>query len=116
MNPKLQKNQHQKPSISELTMNDLNRIKSQKQKEHHEDKKDLKLKSDSRVKNWPNTLEANRLRKENMKFERFKNEEVNIIKNNYCIFANKKFNLFFFFLNFSLINFYFFFNKILLYF
>lgn len=38
-------------------------------------KHDLKEKSDSRVKYWPNTLEANRKRKENQKFENFKASE-----------------------------------------
>ncbi len=32
--------------------------------------------SDNKVKNWPNTLEANRKRKEALKYESFKNAEV----------------------------------------
>ena len=37
----------------------------------------MKDMSDSRVKNWPNTLDANRKRKENLKYEKFKEDEVN---------------------------------------
>ena len=37
----------------------------------------LKEKSNLRVKNWPNTLEAKRKKKDEARFERFKNEEVN---------------------------------------
>lgn len=42
-------------------------------------KLELKQKSDARVKNWPNTLEANRQRKENLKFEKFKEAEVALL-------------------------------------
>ncbi len=36
----------------------------------------MKDKSDQKVMNWPNTLEANRKRKEQLKFEKFKSDEV----------------------------------------
>ena len=36
----------------------------------------MKDKSDQKVQNWPNTLEANRKRKEQLKFEKFKSDEV----------------------------------------
>jgi hypothetical protein len=32
----------------------------------------MKFLSDDKVKNWPNTLEAKRKQKDNLKFERFK--------------------------------------------
>jgi len=39
------------------------------------DKMDLKDKSDNRVKNWPNTIQALRKKKDDARFERFQNEE-----------------------------------------
>ena len=41
-----------------------------------EKKLTLKEKSNLRVKNWPNTLEAKRKKKDEARFERFRAEEV----------------------------------------
>ena len=48
---------------------------SEDQQRKHDEKKDLKDKSDSRVKNWPNTIHALRKKKEDARFERFEKQE-----------------------------------------
>jgi len=45
------------------------------QARRHQEKVDLKDKSDSRVKNWPNTIQALRKKKDDARFERFEKEE-----------------------------------------
>jgi hypothetical protein len=45
------------------------------QSRRHQEKVDLKDKSDSRVKNWPNTIQALRKKKDDARFERFEKEE-----------------------------------------
>lgn len=45
------------------------------QERRQNDRRDIKEKSDSRVKNWPNTIQALRKKKDDARFERFEKEE-----------------------------------------
>jgi len=67
-----------------ITLDELERIKSQVSKTNvepyvtmrNEDRQALHEKSKNRIKNWSNTLEATRLRREEDRIKRLEDEEV----------------------------------------
>jgi 3-phosphoglycerate kinase len=74
-------NKIDKKSTAVIAMSDLNRMKIglsefEAASNKEEDRKRLKELSNARVKNWPNTVKANRDKKENERFEKFKKEEM----------------------------------------
>ena len=76
-----EKTQFSKKNTSVLGLSELNRMKIglsefQGASRKEEDRKRLKALSDARVKNWPNTIQALREKKENERFEKFKKEEM----------------------------------------
>ena len=70
---------HQNTSV--LTLSELNRMKMNlsnhnQANNREEDRKKLKKISDDRIKNWSNTIEALRNKKETDRFDKFKREEM----------------------------------------
>ena len=70
-----------KKNTAVIGISDLNRMKMQlvngtKKSSKEEDRTKLKALSDARVKNWPNTVEALRQKKDNERYEKFKQDEV----------------------------------------
>lgn len=67
-----------------ITLDELERIKSQVSKTNvepyvtmrNEDRQALHEKSKNRIKNWSNTLEATRLRREEDRIKRLEDEEI----------------------------------------
>lgn len=69
------------PKNATMGLSELNRIKAlaaetKTMSTIEEDRQKLKQISENRTKNWPNTINALRTKKEHDKFEKFEREEV----------------------------------------
>lgn len=75
-----------KKGTATITMDELDRIRAQVLRTNDDNyemqrtaqRKSLQDTSKSRVKNWPNTMEASRLKREEDRIRRLENEEVSI--------------------------------------